>query len=143
MTSQLSVRQQVAAMRRAWPRFRCSRIGETANWVGVLQPNSWIQGYRVHIRYWPKRREQEGGVSVRVLEPELKISDAQMREVHVYRSGGLCLFNPHRGEWRPGACVARTIVPWTCEWIFHYEVWLATGEWLGGGDHGTAHLEDG
>lgn len=25
---------------------------------------------------------------------------------------------------------------WTAEWLLHYEVWLATGEWLG--DHGPA-----
>jgi hypothetical protein len=24
-------------------------------------------------------------------------------------------------------------VPWTCEWLFHFESWLFTGEWEGGG----------
>lgn len=28
-----------------------------------------------------------------------------------------------------------TIIPWTSEWLFNYEVWLATGEWRGGGMH--------
>jgi hypothetical protein len=32
--------------------------------------------------------------------------------------------------------VADTTVPWTALWLYHYEVWHATGEWLGGGiDH--------
>ena len=30
--------------------------------------------------------------------------------------------------------IADTIVPWTCEWLIHYEIWLATGEWHGGGE---------
>ncbi|MYD87819.1 MAG: hypothetical protein F4018_15215 [Acidobacteria bacterium] len=25
------------------------------------------------------------------------------------------------------------IVPWTSEWLACYEIWLATGKWLGGG----------
>lgn len=31
--------------------------------------------------------------------------------------------------------IANTIIPWTIEWLYYYELWLATGEWLGGGDH--------
>ena len=30
--------------------------------------------------------------------------------------------------------IADTIVPWTAEWLVHYEIWLVTGEWYGGGD---------
>jgi hypothetical protein len=30
--------------------------------------------------------------------------------------------------------IADTIVPWTAEWLVHYEIWLMTGEWYGGGD---------
>ena len=31
--------------------------------------------------------------------------------------------------------LADTIVPWAAEWLMHYELWLVTGEWTGGGDH--------
>ena len=34
--------------------------------------------------------------------------------------------------------IADTIVPWACEWLLHYEIWLATGEWHGGGEHPSA-----
>lgn len=33
--------------------------------------------------------------------------------------------------------IANTIVPWTSEWLFYYEIWLATGQWHGGG-HSSA-----
>ena len=31
-----------------------------------------------------------------------------------------------------------TIVPWASLWLYYYEVWHATGEWLGGGEHPIA-----
>ena len=31
--------------------------------------------------------------------------------------------------------IANTIIPWTVEWLYYYELWQATGEWLGGGEH--------
>lgn len=33
--------------------------------------------------------------------------------------------------------LAHTIVPWACDWLMHYEFWLATGTWAGGGVHPT------
>lgn len=29
--------------------------------------------------------------------------------------------------------IADTIVPWASEWLLHYEYWLSTGTWHGGG----------
>jgi hypothetical protein len=37
-------------------------------------------------------------------------------------------------EWTVGMSIANTIVPWTSEWLAHYEIWLATGDWQGGGE---------
>ena len=31
--------------------------------------------------------------------------------------------------------IADTIIPWTSEWLLHYEIWVATGIWHGGGIH--------
>lgn len=31
--------------------------------------------------------------------------------------------------------LADTIVPWTMEWLYFYEIWLAIGKWCGGGVH--------
>ena len=47
----------------------------------------------------------------------------------------LCLYDPDAGEWHPGMSIARTIIPWTIDWLACYEGWLATGEWTGGGHH--------
>lgn len=29
--------------------------------------------------------------------------------------------------------VALTIIPWTAEWLLHYEIWQVTDTWRGGG----------
>ncbi len=50
---------------------------------------------------------------------------------HVFSDGSLCLHIP--GQWQSDMTIAEYIVPWIAEWLFYYEVWLATGEWLGGG----------
>lgn len=46
----------------------------------------------------------------------------------------LCLFDL---PWRRGTALTKTIVPWAAEWLVYYEVWLTTGQWLGGGTHPT------
>ena len=43
----------------------------------------------------------------------------------------LCLHMPH--EFNYNYWIADTIIPWTQEWLYYYEIWLATGEWCGGG----------
>jgi hypothetical protein len=48
---------------------------------------------------------------------------------HRYPNGSLCLF--FEDEWTPDLSFARTIVPWTFEWIACYELWLETDRWLG------------
>src|ERR1051326_7503210 len=70
---------------------------------------------------------------------------------HVYPGpeDPLCLFYPAAREWNSSMLISRTIVPWTCEWLFHFEAWLFTGEWEGGGTTleptqiraDTAHVE--
>jgi hypothetical protein len=38
--------------------------------------------------------------------------------------------------------LADTIIPLASLWLFYYEVWFATGEWLGGGEHPGEHESD-
>ncbi len=47
----------------------------------------------------------------------------------------LCLFMPKYEEWKPFMYISETIIPWASEWLVFYELWLSTGEWLGGGEH--------
>ena len=47
----------------------------------------------------------------------------------------LCLYYGPAREWIPDKMIADTIVPWASEWLLHYEFWLVTGIWHGGGIH--------
>jgi hypothetical protein len=51
----------------------------------------------------------------------------------MYSQKYLCLHFPKNKEWTPRMPIAKTIVPWISDWLFYYESWLVTGEWLGGG----------
>ena len=69
-----------------------------------------------------------------VEDPEIE-DQADERVPHRYRDGSLCLYLPGTGEWKRDMFLADTILPWTSEWLLHYELWLATSEWHGGGIH--------
>lgn len=47
----------------------------------------------------------------------------------------LCLLHPEKFEWGMIDWIQETIIPWTIEWLFYYELWLCTGKWYGGGEH--------
>ena len=46
----------------------------------------------------------------------------------VYKS--LCLYQKH--EWNSTHSILE-IIPWISEWLYYYELWCITDEWLGGG----------
>lgn len=100
----------------------------TMEWTGNLQPSALSPSYRVRIVL------AQGGVpKTRVVSPRLE-NRGDQGPPHRYRDGSLCLYHPKTdGYWNGTWFISETILPWTAEWLFHYEVWLATGEWTGGG----------
>jgi hypothetical protein len=71
---------------------------------------------------------------VHVVHPNLAVRAGE-KLPHVYEGNRLCLYLPRAAEWTRSMLLAETIVPWALEWLLHYEVWLATGTWTGGGQH--------
>jgi len=100
-------------------------------WTGKLQPTPASITYTVRVIH------RMGQVPrVIVLDPPLKRRPNEALP-HVYPGDGLCLY--HGDEFNDSKdFIAHTIVPWASEWLLHYEFWLATGEWHGGGIHPTA-----
>lgn len=111
-------------------------------WEGELRPVS--ETYRVRVV--DQRGFDDGRIicaarwpSVRVISPALsRRSEAPDQSVpHLYgahdnaRGAELCLFYPTDREWREHMLMAESIVPWTVEWLFYYEMWHVTGEWGG------------
>ena len=102
--------------------------GPTLISEGDLCPDELCSTYRVQIK-------MRGGDSpeVRVLQPALFPRANEDRIPHMYDQERLCLHLPGSGEWSADKSIAATIVPWTSLWLYFYEIWHATGEWLGGG----------
>lgn len=61
---------------------------------------------------------------------------------HMYPDGSLCLYYPDYKEWKYSDLWADTLIPWTSLWLYYYELWLQTGEWLGGGIHSRKEKSD-
>jgi hypothetical protein len=127
----LSGEQQGAALRSVFKTFRQVSRGNPFAWEGTLTPIG-ASGYRVRIAYYPGLVRPQ----VTVLDPELVPREPGIKIPHTFKSGRVCLHLNE--EWNPSMYLHQTIVPWTCLWLYYYEVWHATGEWLGGG-HGVAN----
>jgi hypothetical protein len=123
--SGLSAAQQAFALHARFPDAKGALKAGRLVWTGLLQPTPLSRSYRVEISYGPGREPR-----VRVLE---SLATREGKSLpHVFADGTLCLHEP--GEWSNGMYIADTTVPWTAEWLANYEIWLATGDWHGGGE---------
>lgn len=137
---------QMRQMHRKWPAFQVLRRSRSRIcWEGELRPINKTYTVAIVLDIAP----MDGGPPnplVMVLKPPLRGRPGHPHEAlpHVYANPAnpllplLCLFHPPTDRFDPRRdSVADKIVPWTTEWLACYEVWLATGEWPGGGvSHG-------
>jgi hypothetical protein len=118
--------RQLSAIRSALPAATGTiRRGELHCQVSI-QPSPASQRYTVRLRYRHGRRPR-----VTVAGPPLARHPGAHNLPHVYPGDEPCLYYP--GQWRHDMLLAATILPWTSEWLLHYELWLITGTWTGGG----------
>ncbi len=99
-------------------------------WLGKLKPTSLSSEYSIAVKLENEK------VETFVVEPEkLALFEKETSLPHVYSTSKqkLCLFFPDGKEWNKGKLLVDTIIPWASEWLYFYEIWVLTGEWLGGG----------
>ena len=118
--------QQSAMLAIQFPSFRQVQRGNPFVWIGKLQPTQLSETYTVRITY------EHGTIRprVEVLDPPLQ-KRGNTRIPHTFPDGSICLHLS--GEWNSTQFIHQSIIPWTSTWLYYYEVWLITGEWLGGG----------
>src|SRR5690606_2726087 len=139
----LSLAEQGARLTCAWPQLRCEirGRGRSARLVcrGSVRPSPVTGVYVVRLEY----ALDEPPIAI-VEAPPLTGRPDQMEIPHFYPASdrwpaGPCLYYPGDGDWASHRSLATTIVPWLLEWLLHYEVWLTTGQWRGGGvEHGPS-----
>lgn len=126
------IADQIVAMRKDFPNFVAEWDKNVVVWIGDLQPTPLSKNYTVRIVY----SLGMDGPEVTVLSPKL-VNRNEESIPHVYPGNKLCLFRPKKKEWTKEKLISKTIIPWTSLWLHYYELWHATGEWLGGGEHPT------
>ena len=129
----LTLFQQQFAMALAWPQFTCRRAGGRLVCRGSVRPRPGTREYLVRIEY-----VLEGQPVTVVESPRLEHRPDQPTIPHTYPPFGdyprrPCLHHPEDLSWTPAKALAHTIVPWLLSWLVFYEIWLASGQWLGGG----------
>jgi len=106
-------------------KFRRSELTVNA----TIQPTPLTNKYRFRLKYKLKNIPK-----LWITEPKL-ISRCEGEKIpHMYSQERPCVFHPP-SDWNSRRYLGTTVIPWLAEWLFFYEIWYATGEWLGGGIH--------
>ena len=112
---------QDLCMKHWFPQLLYKNSSGQKYWEGKLQTSNG-QGsilYTVKIVYRYERSPR-----VYVINPAI-----DKNAPHRYPDNSLCLYFPPERSWHANSMIAKTIVPWICEWLYNYEVWLEYGEW--------------
>lgn len=118
--------KQIAAMRSRFPQFSAKRKAESVVFTGELMVKPDLPIYTVSVEY-----RMYGSPIVRVLKPELVSPCKHLYKDKVTGERSLCLYHSANFHWRNDRLVAKEIMEWTIAWIYFYEYWLQTGEWVG------------
>jgi hypothetical protein len=109
-------------MKKDFPQFTYTWKNGIYIFHGKLKPTINSPDYTVRIEYRGKRRP-----NVFILDP--KIEDNAPHRFPIDKS--LCLYHSSEYRWNEFCSLTDTIVPWTCAWLYFYEVWKETGIWYG------------
>lgn len=128
-----SLAQQKVALCRSFPQSVCSISKGRLLWKSKVKPTYLSREYNIEICYLVSKSPK-----VYVFGDELqKLNDKNFP--HNYgvdvknKRVKVCLYRYQ--EFSSNKFLSDTIVPWAIEWLYYYEIWLATGEWQGGGEH--------
>jgi hypothetical protein len=103
------------------------------SWTHTIIPSPLGDYYKIKIVY-----HMNLSPKIFVINPKpLALAKGKDRLPHCYdqKLQRLCLYYPDGYEWNKSMLISTTIIPWAYEWLYHYEIWLGTGEWHGGGIH--------
>jgi hypothetical protein len=131
----LTLARQKVELERVYPDSAVHIHAGKLEWSAIVKPTVFSKEYEIKIEYKMERSPIIWLVGVD-LDPEDAQKIPHKYEVKVEeKKVRLCLFMPKYKEWDKYMFIADTIVPWTIEWLYFYEIWQITGEWKGGGEH--------
>ncbi len=126
-----SISEQIFLMKSRYPHFITNFSSHSGMKVtGQLQPTSRSTTYNFILKYTLK-----DGPQTKIISPALQKNSKGEDIPHLYPGENLCLYQPKYCEFSRTDFLCDTIIPWTSLWLYYYEVWHLTDEWLGGGEH--------
>ena len=128
--SKISIANQFAKIKSEYPQFKSSIVKDVLFVKGVIKPTPRSVDYRFKLQYRVGNRPK-----IKITNPELKRNSKNEKIPHVYTENEICLYYPNYKEFDSNHFVADYIIPWISLWLYYYEIWHLTGEWLGGGMH--------
>ncbi|WP_228448030.1 MULTISPECIES: hypothetical protein [unclassified Chryseobacterium] len=131
----LTVAVQASLLRRVFPTSKITNFRDKELiWQHIIKPSPLSAEYAVKLHYKMGDRPH-----VYILEPKpLTLAKSAKRLPHVYDQAKqrLCLYYPDGKQWNSTMPLVETVIWWTFEWLYHYELWLGTDDdWKGGGIH--------
>jgi len=130
--AKLTLAQHAAGLRTMYPNAVVSTKKGILTWRDTIQPMALARRYLVELTYQLGRKP-----IIRVVEPNLRDLAGGRHIEHLYsqEKQELCVYYPDGREWNAQKSLANTVVLWAHEWLIHFESWLFTCVWDGGGTH--------
>ena len=129
----LAPAKHLAGLRAKFPSGQGSVKRDALHWSIKVRPTPYSLEYLIEVECAMGKKP-----AVYASGGEIMQMDDLSRIPHKYsvdeaaKRVQLCL---DYGEWHRDDSAATTLVPWAIEWLAHFEVWLTTGKWTGGGIH--------
>lgn len=124
---------QMVALKISYPEASCYIRCGVLYWSGKICPSPLSQDYSVHLEYKLRKRPYvtaQGQNLKRLDDPKFPHKFHVDKEKQIVE---MCLYlSP---DFSSHMLLADTVIPWAVEWLYYYEIWLATDEWCGGGKH--------
>ncbi|MFP5040301.1 hypothetical protein [Parasediminibacterium sp. JCM 36343] len=130
--NKIDLLHQEGALKSYFPNSKIIRNGNNEIiWSSEIRPSALSSLYTLKLHYEYKKQ-----IRIFVISPtKLALAEGKTELPHVYSTvkQQLCLYYPKDKEWDLGMYYVHTLIPWASEWLIHYELWVSTGTWHGGG----------
>lgn len=137
-TQSLNMALQAGKIKSLFPASALSFNQNSLIWKYTITPSPLSASYEIKLSYTKGKHP-----NVNVINQILALHEGAEKLPHVYNTEKqwLCLYYRKGREWNRGMFISDTIIPWACEWLYHYELWVCTGLWHGGGIHQETEAE--
>lgn len=128
----LNLALQAARIKAVFPDSEIKVDQKELVWKCEICPSPLSETYSIKMVYHKGKHP-----NVFVIDPILNFFSGEKKLPHVYSTPKqwLCLYPRKAKQWDFHMPIIDTVIPWISEWLLHYELWLGTGVWHGGGIH--------